>query len=195
MTQAAQQIPDNTPPPRRGDEGNPPNTKQQPVGRLRPEWLYGRYGMRESPFGMTPNPRYLYESRTHAEARSSLIVGIECGAGFQALIAPPGMGKTTILLSVLELFKDVARTAFLFQIQGDSRDFLRYLLLDLGCDAHDSDRVRMQDALNQLLIREHRAGRHTIIVIDEAQSLHVSVLERYDCCPTGKFRSSLPCAE
>jgi general secretion pathway protein A len=139
--------------------------------------LYGRHGIRENPFGVTPNPRYLYESRTHAEARSSLIVGIECGAGFQALIAPPGMGKTTILLSVLELFKDVARTAFLFQIQGDSRDFLRYLLLDLGCDAHDSDRVRMQDALNQLLIREHRAGRHTIIIIDEAQSLDVSVLE------------------
>jgi TonB family protein len=174
---ADQPILDSTLPSRRGDECNPQNTKRQLIGRLRPELLYGRYGLRENPFGVTPNPRYLYESRTHAEARSSLIAGIECGTGFQALIAPPGMGKTTILLSVLELFKDVARTAFLFQIQGDSRDFLRYLLLDLGCDAHDSDRVRMQDALNQLLIREHRAGRHTIIVIDEAQCLDVSVLE------------------
>jgi general secretion pathway protein A len=177
MTQAAQSLTDSALPPRRGDECNPQNTKRQLIGRLRPELLYGRYGLRENPFGVTPDPRYLYKSKTYAEARSSLIAGIECGVGFQALIAPPGMGKTTILLSVLELFKDVARTAFLFQIQGDSRDFLHYLLLDLGCDAHDSDRVRMQDALNQLLIREHRAGRHTIIVIDEAQSLDVSVLE------------------
>ena len=177
MTQAAQPIPDNALPPTRGDERNPQDTKLQLIGRLRPELLYGQYGIRENPFGVTPNPRYLYESRTHTEARSSLIAGIECGVGFQALIAPPGMGKTTILLSVLELFKDVARTAFLFQTQGDSRDFLRYLLLDLDCDAHDADRVRMQDALNQLLIREHRAGRHTLIVIDEAQSLDVSVLE------------------
>lgn len=177
MNQAAHPIQEGALPPRRGDEGNPQNTKWQPTGRLRPELLYGRYGMRENPFGMTPNPRYLYESRTHAEARSSLIAGIECGAGFQALIAPPGLGKTTILLSVLELFKNVARTAFLFQIQGDSRDFLRHLLLDLGCEAHDSDRVRMHDALNRLLIREHRAGRHTIIVIDEAQSFDISVLE------------------
>jgi hypothetical protein len=70
---------------------------------------------------VTPDPRYLYQSKTHAEARSSLIIGIECGIGFQALIAPPGMGKTTILLRVQELFKDVARTAFLFQIQADNR--------------------------------------------------------------------------
>jgi type II secretory pathway predicted ATPase ExeA len=177
MNQAAHPIQESALPPRRGDEGNPQNTKWQLDGRLRPELLYGRYGIRENPFGMTPNPRYFYESRTHAEAESSLIAGVECGAGFQALIAPPGMGKTTILLSVLKLFEDVARTAFLFQIQGDSRDFLSYLLLDLGCEAHDSDPVRMQYALNQLLIGEHRAGRRTLIVIDEAQSLDISVLE------------------
>jgi TonB family protein len=177
MTQAAQPIPDNALPPTRGDERNPQDTKLQLIGRLRPELLYGQYGIRENPFGVTPNPRYLYESRTHTEARSSLIAGIECGAGFQALIAPPGMGKTTTLFSILQLFEGVASTAFLFQIHGDSRDFLRSLLLDLGGDAHDSDLVRMQDAINQLLIREHRAGRRTIIVIDEAQNLDVSVLE------------------
>lgn len=139
--------------------------------------FYERYGIPENPFGMTPNSRYLYQSRTHSEARATLIVGIECGVGFQALVAPPGMGKTTILFSLLEQFNSVARTAFLFQIQGDSRDFLRCLISELGGEAPDSDLVHMQDAINRMLINEHRAGRQTIVIIDEAQGLDASVLE------------------
>ena len=108
------------------------NPQLQPISGLRSKLLYERYGILENPFGVTPNPRYLYQSKTHAEARSSLIIGIECGVGFQALIAPPGMGKTTILFDVLERFNKVARTAFLFQIHGDSRDFLRYLIIGTG---------------------------------------------------------------
>jgi general secretion pathway protein A len=157
-------------------EGHLQERELRPVG-LRPKLLYERYGLLENPFGVTPNPRYLYQSKTHAEARSSLIIGIECGVGFQALIAPPGMGKTTLLFSVLDLFKDVARTAFLFQIHGDSKDLLRYLALELGGEADGSDVVRTQDTINQLLRRERRAGRRTLIIIDEAQSLDASVLE------------------
>jgi len=168
---------DSARPRRRADERGPERAELQPFGGLRPKLLYERYGMLENPFGVTPNPRYLYQSRTHAEARSSLIIGIECGVGFQALIAPPGMGKTTILFDVLERFNKVARTALLFQIQGDSRDFLRYLLSELGSDAPDSSVVHLQEAINQLLVREFRSGRRTIIVIDEAQSLDTSVLE------------------
>jgi general secretion pathway protein A len=149
----------------------------QPISGVIPKLLYELYGIVENPFGVTPDPRYLYQSKTHAEARSSLIIGIECGMGFQALIAPPGMGKTTTLLHVLERFKDVARTALLFQIHGDSRDFLRYLLSELGSDAPDSSVGRLQDAINQLLVREYRSGRRTIIVIDEAQGLDTPLLE------------------
>src|SRR6266568_4493658 len=153
------------------------STKPHLISSLRPELLFERHGVRENPFGVTPDPHYLYPSRTHAEAKSSLIVGIECGIGFQALIAPPGMGKTTILFDVLERFDNVARTAFLFQIQGDSCDFLRYLLSELGGEGHTSDLLHIQDAINQLLIKERRTGRRTIVIIDEAQSLDTSVLE------------------
>jgi len=154
-----------------------PKAERPAVRGLGTKFLYERYGILENPFGVTPNPRYLYQSRTHAEARSSLVIGIECGVGFQALIAPPGMGKTTILFNLLERFNKVARTAFLFQIHGGPRDFLRHLISELGGEAHDLDVVRMQDTINQLLIRERRAGRQTIIIIDEAQSLDTSVLE------------------
>ena len=159
------------------NEPGPEKAKLQPISGLLPKLLNEWYGILENPFGVTPNARYLYESKTHAEARSSLIVGIESGIGFQALIAPPGMGKTTILLQVLERFKDVARTALLFQIHGDSHDFLRYLLSELGSDAPDSSATRLQEAINQLLVREFRSGRRVIVVIDEAQSLDTPVLE------------------
>lgn len=139
--------------------------------------LLRNYGLRENPFNVTPDPRFLYESRTHREALASLITGIECGTGFQALIAPPGMGKTTLLFNVLERFHDSARTAFLFQTQCTSREFLQYLLFELGVEPGDRDLVRMHEALNQVLTEEGLARRRVIVIIDEAQNLDNSVLE------------------
>ncbi len=147
------------------------------VGSLRRHVLYEQFGFRENPFGVTPNPRYLYESRTHSEAKASLVIGVECGVGFQALIAPPGMGKTTILFHVLQRFQGDAQTALLFQVQGSSHDFLRYLLSELGAGPVPSEMAGMQDAINQLLIKEFHAGRVVILVIDEAQNLNLEVLE------------------
>jgi type II secretory pathway predicted ATPase ExeA len=154
------------------------NLDVQRASRVASRLLYRHFGLTANPFGVTPNPRFLYESKTHAEARSSLILGIECGVGFQALIAPPGMGKTTILFKLLEHFRETARTAFVFQNQGDSADFLRYVIKDLGAEAHGgSDLMCLQDIINDLLLRERREGRRTILIIDEAQNLSASVLE------------------
>jgi len=135
------------------------------------------YGMREQPFGVTPNPRYLYLSQTHREALASLVYGIEAGRGFMALIARPGMGKTTLLFQVLERLGGSARTVFLFHTQCTSREFFQYLLTDLGIDAQGGDLARMHDQLNQVLLAEVRSGRRFVLVIDEAQNLDDSVLE------------------
>jgi general secretion pathway protein A len=168
----AESPPDNALTSRRADEG-----KRQFIGGNGFRLFFERYGILENPFGVSPDPRYLYQSRSHGEARASLIIGLDCGLGFQALIAPPGMGKTTVLFDLLERFRRVARTAFLFQIQGGARDFLRYLTSELNSEVYDSDLVNIQDAINRLLTKERRAGRKTIIVIDEAQSLSAPVLE------------------
>jgi general secretion pathway protein A len=135
------------------------------------------YGMREQPFGVTPNPRYLYLSPTHREALASLVYGIEAGRGFMALIAPPGMGKTTLLFQVLGRLHSSARTAFLFHTQCNWREFFHYLLSDLGIDSQGSDLAHMHDQLNQVLLAEARAGRRFVLVVDEAQNLDDSVLE------------------
>ncbi len=170
---SAQLQSDSAGPRRRVEEYGSPQAEQSHLSKL----LYKRHGLRENPFGVTPNPDYFYESKGHTDARASLIVGIESGVGFQALIAPPGMGKSTILFSILERLNKIARTAFLFQLHGDSCDFLRHLISELGGEAHDSDQVRMQDTINRILISERQVGRQTIIVVDEAQSLQTSVLE------------------
>lgn len=135
------------------------------------------YGLREQPFGVTPDPRFLYLSPAHREALASLYYGIEAGRGFLALIAKPGMGKTTLLFHLLEKFRHSARTAFLFQTQCSSREFMRFLLAELGVESHDQDFVRMHEEFNKMLLQEARAGRRFIIVVDEAQNLDDSVLE------------------
>jgi general secretion pathway protein A len=135
------------------------------------------YGLREQPFGVTPDPRFLYLSPAHREALASLYYGIDAGRGFMALIAKPGMGKTTLLFQLLEKFRGQARTAFIFQTQCSSREFMRFLLAELGFESHEQDFVRMHDEFNKLLLQEARAGRRFIIVVDEAQNLEPSVLE------------------
>ena len=135
------------------------------------------YGLTEQPFGVTPDPRFLYLSPEHREALASLYYGIESGRGFLALIAKPGTGKTTLLFHLLEKFRGDSRTAFLFQTQCNSREFMRFLLAELGCETYEQDFVRMHDEFNKLLLQEARAGKRFIIVIDEAQNLDSSVLE------------------
>lgn len=136
------------------------------------------YGLKEQPFGMTPDPAYLYASRTHSAALASLSIGIDDNRGFLALIAKPGMGKTTLLFHLLQRFGTSARTVFLFQTQCNSREFMRFLLLELGCELQDQqDLVTMHEEFNRCLLQEARAGRRFIVVVDEAQNLEPSVLE------------------
>lgn len=135
------------------------------------------YGLREQPFGVTPDPRYLYLSSSHREALSSLFYAIETNRGFSALIAEPGMGKTSLLFKVLDDFKSSARTAFLFQTDCTPYEFLGSLLHDLGISATKDDLPKMREALNNALLAEMQAGRRFVVVIDEAQNLDERVLE------------------
>jgi N-acetylmuramoyl-L-alanine amidase len=135
------------------------------------------YHLREEPFGVTPDPAYLYASRTHCEALDSLTEGILDGRGFLALIAEPGMGKTTLLYQVLEGLRDTARAAFLFQTQCNSREFFQYLLSELGVDSTGMELVAMHNKLNEMLFDEMLAGKRFVLIVDEAQNLDDTVLE------------------
>lgn len=135
------------------------------------------YKLREQPFGMTPDPRFLYLSATHQEALASLLYGVSTERGFIALIAKPGMGKTTLLFRGLEQLGKTAKTVFLFQTISTPLDFLHALLTDLGLDAAGGDLIALQAKLNEVLLEQARSGKRLILVIDEAQNLDSSVFE------------------
>src|SRR5580698_4173332 len=135
------------------------------------------YKLAEQPFGVTPDSRFLYLGPKHREALASLVYGTESNRGFLALIAKPGMGKTSLLYHYLSHLRDKARTAFIFRTDCDSREFIRHLLIDLGIDVAGMDLPAMHDALNRLLNEEMKAGRRFVLVIDEAQNLDEKVLE------------------
>lgn len=139
--------------------------------------LLAFYGFRQQPFNVTPDPAYLYFSPVHREAMSAISLGVENLRGFIALIAEPGMGKTTLLNKLMEELRDSARVVFLFQTQCNSGELLRYLLAELEVDCLGMDIVAMHKALSQALFEEMLQGRRFVLIVDEAQNLQDSVLE------------------
>ncbi|MGC2161201.1 MAG: AAA family ATPase [Silvibacterium sp.] len=135
------------------------------------------YQIREQPFDTNPDPRFLYLSRTHREAFSSLLYRVQMDSGFLAMVAPPGMGKTMLLFHLLHRLQTTAKTAFVFQTQCTSHELLQHLLSEFECDTSITDPVGMYRELKSFLLREANADRRCILVIDEAQNLHPDVLE------------------
>src|SRR6202165_5347594 len=135
------------------------------------------YGLSEQPFGVTPDPRFLYLGPKHRQALAALNYGTESNREFLTLIAQPGMGKTSLLFNYLEGLRNKARTVFLFQTDGRSRDLMSYMLSDMGLDGTGKDLPEMHSILNQVLTEEMRSGRRFVLVIDEAQNLTERVLE------------------
>ena len=137
------------------------------------------FGLKEEPFGVSPDPRRLFLSQTHREALEGLQSGFSSNRGFTAMIAPPGMGKTTLLFRFLEEIRSTARVVFLFDVDStcEPREFVSYILRDLGIVPAQSS-AEMHDQLSDVLLQENHAGRKFVIVIDEAQNLSDAVLER-----------------
>jgi len=135
------------------------------------------FGLSEQPFGVTPDPRFLYLGPKHKQAVAALNYGTELNRGFLTLIAQPGMGKTSLLFNYLEGLRGKARTVFVFQSDCEPRGLMSYILADLGLDGTGKDLPEMHAILNQVLLEEMRQGRRFVLVIDEAQNLTEKVLE------------------
>jgi general secretion pathway protein A len=135
------------------------------------------YKLREQPFGVTPDPRFLFLSRTHREAMASLLYGIDAGCGFLALIAAPGLGKTTLLFRVMHQLQEKARTILFSQTVSTPMELLGGLMTGLGVRDTRGSMVELQLQLKEELIGQARQGKRVVLALDEAQNLPGQVLE------------------
>src|SRR5437016_13789915 len=136
-------------------------------------------------FGNTSDPRYLFQSQTHANALRHLAAGTEESRNIRVLISEPGMGKTILLLHLLERFQHSALTAHLFWTQLGRGEFLHYFLHELGVLQPPADIAQARKQLTRVLEREFSQGRAVVVAIDEAHDLEVPALlglaELLDC--------------
>ena len=160
-----------------GAQSRPISATDYRTAREEREGLLKHFALRELPFGVTPNPSFLFSSRMHCAALHSMIQSIELNLGFTVLLGEPGLGKTTLLLQLLTQYRGSARTAFLFQTQGKRFDLLRFLASELELPDTKSDEVLLHQRLREMLVNEARARRKVLIVIDEAQNLNQTSLE------------------
>src|SRR6266571_163539 len=137
------------------------------------------YGFRESPFTITPNPRFIFLSKNHKEAFAHLLYGIRNHGGFIALTGEVGTGKTTVLRTILgQLDETNHRTALIFNPCLSALELLASINREFGLDCHSTSSAELLNALNQFLLRQNTEGRTVVLVIDEAQNLEPQVLEQ-----------------
>ncbi len=137
------------------------------------------FGLDEQAFSIAVNPRYLYMSSQHREALAHVLYGVNSG-GFVMLSGEVGTGKTTIIRCLLEQLPENADLAVILNPSATARDLMCSI-----CDAfrvpYERDETSLKvlmDKLSDFLVANHRRGRRSIVLIDEAQLLKVSTLEQ-----------------
>lgn len=143
--------------------------------------MYQQYfGLREPPFSIAVNPRYLFMSPRHRDALAHLLYGVGSGGGFILLTGEVGTGKTTINRCLLEQLPESTDLAIVLNPALSAVELLATVCDELGIDyPTGTDSLKtLTDALHRFLLDNHAAGRKTVLLIDEAQHLGFDVLEQ-----------------
>lgn len=141
---------------------------------------YKYFGLVESPFSISVNPRYLFMSPRHRDALAHLLYGVGSGGGFILLTGEVGTGKTTINRALLEQLPGNVDLAIVLNPALSAVELLATVCDELAIDypkEHHSLKD-LTDALHRFLLGNHDKGRKTVLMIDEAQHLDFDVLEQ-----------------
>ncbi len=136
------------------------------------------FNLKESPFNVTPDPRFIYFSQHHQEALSVLLYGIEHRRGFIQITGEIGAGKTTLCRALLEKLDSKVHTSLVFNPKLSEFELLRAIVEDFGLKPSAKRRKEYFDALNRFLIEELDKGFNAVVIIDEAQHLTPKALEQ-----------------
>jgi general secretion pathway protein A len=136
------------------------------------------YGLKENPFNVNPDPRYLFLTKEIEEALTGLMYGIQTRKGFITLTGEVGTGKTTLINRLLDwLHHRHARTAFLFNSRMNSSQLFDFILAEFEIDCDSKSKSQQLMKLNHWLLERYRTGETVVLIIDEAQNLTFPVLE------------------
>ena len=128
------------------------------------------FDLKERPFDLTPNPKYLFLTPSHREALSNLDYGITAGTSVTVLIGDAGTGKTTVIKATLESSRrGETHAVYLNNPTLTRSEFLEFLAREfsLGADVAAS-KTRLLERLEEALKRSHAAGVTTALIVDEA---------------------------
>src|SRR6218665_1347057 len=157
----------------------------QPVRRTRltryPAAMYAPFfGLRQAPFSIAPDPHYLFMSERHREALAHLLYGLDGGGGFVLLTGEIGAGKTTVCRCFLDQVPAHCDVAYVFNPKLSVTELLQTICDEFGIAGRAGAGTVKDyvDTLNGFLLASPAAGRHSVLIIDEAQSLSAEVLEQ-----------------
>ncbi|MEW8505949.1 MAG: AAA family ATPase [Candidatus Thiodiazotropha sp.] len=141
---------------------------------------FSDFGFEENPFAITPDPRYLYLSRGHEESLAHLIYGTGPNGGFVLLTGEVGTGKTLLLRSLLAQQLEDVNIALILNPRLSRREFIATICDELGIEYQGPpySLKLLTDILTRHLLKTHAEGKHTVLVVDEAQNLSPRVLEQ-----------------
>jgi len=143
--------------------------------------MYQQYfGLAETPFSIAPDPRYLYLSQRHQEALAHLLYGVNGDGGFVLLTGEVGAGKTTVCRCLLQQIPESCDVAYVFNPKLTVEELLSTICVEFGiaCPSGNASIKVFVDCINAYLLDAHAKGRHTVLIIDEAQNLSADVLEQ-----------------
>ena len=141
--------------------------------------MYTQYfNLKQQPFSIAPDPRYLFMSERHREALAHLLYGVGSGGGFVLLTGEIGAGKTTVCRCFMEQIPADCRLAYIFNPKLTVEELLQTVCDEFGVAPEGASVKSYVDAVNSYLLESHASGHNNVLVIDEAQNLSADVLEQ-----------------